>query len=191
MGWSPSNRLLGTVNEQEDIDFNITYQNDVTNEFEPVTISANTSDPTISLLPGRITGQYTEVFDNIIRYRTTNDELIQVDRWNEIDRDIYYGIYYYQADGTIKKTYTYTATSTTSSKTYTVDIENDWSLELSTVAQYAAIEHPKTGSVNALPPSLEIIPGEVVVWVNSNNRVIAWLNNNNRTLLWKNSYGNS
>lgn len=191
MGWSPSNTLLGTVNEQEDVDFNISYTNELTNEVEPVIITASASDPTISLLPGRITGQYTDVFDNIIKYRTINDRLIEVDRWEDIDRNTYYGIYYYQADSTGSKTYTYTATSITSSKTYTVVIENDWSLALSTVAQYAAIEPPKTGSIIALPPPPVIIPGEVVVWVNSNNTTVAWLNTLKQTLPWKNSYGNT
>ena len=191
MGWSPSNTLLGTVNEQEDIDFNITYTNELTNQIEPVTITANVSDPTISLLPGRITGQYTEVFDNIIRYRTISDELVSVRKWNDIDRDEYYGIYYYQADPIRSKTYTYTAESETSSQTYTVAIENDWSLAQSTLSEYAAIKPPKAGTITTLPPPPVIIPGEIVIWINSSGNPVQWINTFKQELDWKNSYGNT
>lgn len=191
MGWSPSNTTLGTVNEQEDVDFTITYTNDLTGQTEPVIITANTNDPTISILPGRITGQYTEVFDNIIRYRSIDDELIFVTRWNDIDQDKYYGIYYYQADSTSSKTYTYTAQSETSSKTYNVIIENDWSLAISTLSEYVAIEPPKSDTITTLPPPPVIIPGEVVTWINSNGTTVPWINTLRQELKWKNSYGNT
>jgi len=191
MGWSPSNTLLGTVNEQENIDFNISYINELTNEVEPVIITASVSDPTISLLPGRITGQYTDVFNNIIRYRTIYNVLVFTRRLNDIDRDEYYGIYYYQADPVGSKTYTYTAQSETSSQTYTVVIENDWSLALSTLSEYAAIEPPKAGTIIALPPPPTIIPGEVVVWTNSSGNPVPWINTLKQELDWKNSYGST
>ena len=167
MAWSPLSSLLGSINERELFNYNITYYNELTSEFEPVTITASTPDSGVTVSSNTLSGQFLDAFDELIQYRTKQDTFVEVYDWAEINRNELYGVYYFRADTTLVRTYTYTATSTTSSQTYTIDVENDWDYNKLKLLQY----------VN---PS-----GLIVTWKNNSNTILPWNNDNNETVGWE------
>lgn len=165
MGWNPSNTTLGTVDERDTFSFTITYTDDITQQSEDVTIIANDPDPDVVTTDNNIAGQYEDVFDQTIKYRTKQDTFVEVQKWNEIGDDIY-GVYHFIQDPATTKTYTFIASAGSVSQTYSIVVNNSLDYDKRQLARY----------VNPA--------GIVVTWRNASGQTITWVDSNNNEITW-------
>lgn len=181
MGWSPSNTTLGTVDERDAFNFTITYTDDITQQAEDVTITANDPDSNVVITDNNIAGQYEDVFDQTIKYRTVQDTFVEVQKWNEIGDDIY-GIYHFIQDTATTRTYTFEATAGSASQTYSIVVNNSLDYDKDKLAEYIALQPiyvpstPTTGGGETDVGRWINVSGNPVDWINSNNDIVRWIN---------------
>lgn len=88
-----------------------------------VTLTAVTNFPTIVVSGNKITGYYTDCFDNTIKYRTKDDKFVTTKKWTDIAMAIADNtlseLYYYKADPRTRITYNYVASVSPSPLTST------------------------------------------------------------------------
>lgn len=130
MPFIPATANLNQLEEEANFSHRISYV-DPLGVSQPVTITATTPNDTVSVSGNTISGNYTNVFNNEIKYRTHDDKLITVDNWrsvvNAIANHTLFEIYSYTRDADQYKDYTYTATAGTETFTYTIVVNNNWS----------------------------------------------------------------
>ena len=166
MGWSPSNTTLGTVDERDAFSFTITYTDDITQQTEDVTITANDPDSNVVITDNNITGQYEDVFDQTIKYRTKQDAFVEVQKWSEINTTELYGVYHFIQDPTQTKTYTFEAMAGGASQIYSIVVNNSLDYDKRQLAKY----------VNPV--------GIVITWTNASGNTITWIDSNNNEITW-------
>lgn len=181
MGWNPSNTTLGTVDERDIFSFTITYTDDITQQAEDVTITANDPDSNVVITNNNIAGKYEDVFDQTIKYRTVQDTFVEVQKWNEIGDDIY-GIYHFIQDTATTRTYTFEATAGSASQTYSIVVNNSLDYDKDKLAEYIALQPiyvpstPTTGGGETDVGRWINVSGNPVDWINSNNDIVRWIN---------------
>jgi len=166
MGWNPSNTTLSTVDERDTFSFTITYTDDITQQSEDVTITANDPDPDVVITDNNIAGQYEDVFDQTIKYRTKQDTFVEVQKWSEINTNELYGVYHFIQDPTPTKTYTFIASAGGASQTYSIIVNNSLDYDKRQLAKY----------VNPT--------GIVITWTNASGNTITWVDSNNNEITW-------
>ena len=167
MGWSPSNTTLGTVDERDTFSFTITYTDDITQQSEDVTITANDPDSNVVITNNTIAGKYEDVFDQTIKYRTVQDTFVEVQKWSQVNTQELYGVYHFIQDTATTRTYTFEATAGSASQTYSIIVNNDMDYDKRQLAKY----------VNPT--------GLIVTWTNAAGDIVEWINNNNETVVWE------
>ena len=167
MGWSPSNTTLATVDERDTFSFTITYTDDITQQSEDVTITANDPDSNVVITNNNIAGKYEDVFDQTIKYRTKQDTFVEVQKWSEINTEELYGVYHFIQDTATTRTYTFEATAGSASQTYSIIVNND-------------IDYDKRQLARYVNPT-----GLIVTWTNAAGDIVEWVNNNNETVVWE------
>ena len=182
MGWSPSNTTLGTVDERDTFSFTITYTDDITQQSEDVTITANDPDSNVVITDNNIAGQYEDVFDQTIKYRTVQDTFVEVQKWNEIGDDIY-GIYHFIQDTATTRTYTFNAVAGSASQTYSIVVNNSLDYDRDKLAEYIALQ-----PIYVAPPSTPTTGDDTDVgrWINASGNPVNWINSNNDIVRWIN-----
>ena len=143
--WTPSNTILGTINEEVTFSHQITYEDidpiTTLSVSYPVTVVATTSIPTVNILSNIISGYYTDSFTNSIQYLNKDESTVITDKFNKIT-DLYEMISY-NADTTTTKTFVYTATakdpvtnSVVATQVYTIIVQNDWTTGKNNLQSY-------------------------------------------------------
>jgi hypothetical protein len=138
----PSITQLGTVTENQSLNFEIYYEEEdiITLALTryPVTIVPNQTNPStiliqslVSPIRSRISGYYFDSFTNSIQYRTPTDTFVTVPKFEQIDITKLSEMVSYDADTTFTKNYTYTATArdgliVKGINIYTITVQNDW-----------------------------------------------------------------
>lgn len=186
--WTPSDSVLlspkgaPTVDEYESFSNTITYST-VENPgkvYSVVLVPSEQNPSTVYISGNNVSGYYTEVFNNMIRYKTKKDpenEYIDVNNFRAIDLDKLEEVIRYTPDLTPDKTYTYTANAydgqtLVDSKVYTRKVINNWDLNKTLLLQYI-------NSTVITDPSL------YVSWINSiNSAVVKWRNSSNVEINW-------
>jgi hypothetical protein len=173
MSFSPTNTLLGTVNEFQNISFTISY-NSLFLSNPQVTITANQPSPNIIINNNIITGYFSDSFENIISYRTNQDTFVEVSRFTDIDTEELYGIYHFDADSRVQIPYTFTASIPSGeTQTYTIIVLHNFTPNRNQLVKYTNVEFYETFLK--------------VSFINSNNDNVNWINTLNRTIDWENS----
>lgn len=133
----------------------------------PVTITTTMPNDTIVISGNTISGYYTNVFENTISYRTKDDQFVTVNSWADIVMaiadNVLSELYHYRADPRRTVTYTYQASASGMTKTYTINVDNDWLTGRNRLIKYA----------NLTRYQQKIL----VEWINNNNGKVAWYNN--------------
>jgi hypothetical protein len=84
-----------------------------TTETKAVILTAVTAFPSVTVSGNRITGYYTDCFDNEIKYRTKSDTFVTTKKWKDIAMAIadntFSELYYYKADTRNRIIYDYIA----------------------------------------------------------------------------------
>jgi hypothetical protein len=150
MPWVPSETLLGTVTEYENFSYSIQYYAEGAagdpeaippveageDTYYPVTITAGSSKPTVTLTagdPASIAGFYKFVFNDTIQYKSKSGEIVTLvgdedqGSWDKLDYNDVYHMTSFQPDTSRDMTLTYTAVAkdgqtVLSTKQYTVRI---------------------------------------------------------------------
>ena len=143
----------------------------------PVTITADEPVDSISTEDGKIQGYYHDVFNNTISYRTKDHQLKTVDNWGEIvlaiADDTLADIYHFHADPTVRKVFSYTASANSETKTYTINVDNNWMTGRNKLVKFT---------------SLTKYQRDILVrWINNNSQEVKWLNYVIDTVDWENS----
>lgn len=175
MPFLPTNTLLNTLNEQKNFSHTITYT-DALGVSYPVSITPSEINSTVLTSGGTISGNYTNVFDETIQYRTikqdpNDDEFKTVYNFNDVDINNDYEIYHYNASDVRSKTYTYIASANGQSQAYTIVVANDWSSGRNELIKYVNMSQYDEFTIS---------------WTNNSGNTIVWKNNNGTTLNWIN-----
>jgi hypothetical protein len=189
MAFYPKDALLTSVHEQENIAQTIVYITDTTPTYGatgvgvstggqayPVTVVALTANPTVIVTNNYISGYYTNVFNNEIRYRTKDDQFVTTTLWTDVTtaiaNDTFSDLYYFKADPRPIVTFSYVASASTASRTYTINVENDWMTGRNKLIKYT----------NFTRYQQEIL----VQWINNNSDKVTWFNKVFETVDWEN-----
>lgn len=182
MPFSPSNTVLNTLNEFENLSHTITYTAPLgasgatgIGTSYPVTITAVEPHDNITITDNTISGYYKDVFNNDIYYRTrhddaSTDQFFMVHYFSQIDPAQPYEIYHDDVDTTTRKTFSYIASANGETQTYTINVDNDWAtardqlLVYLTPQQFAGVQ-----------------------WINTNAYAVAWKNTAGSTVIWNNN----
>lgn len=121
-----------------------------------------------SLPYNTITGYYSDSFENFVDYRTKQDTFVTVNNFIDINEDELYGVYHYRASDVTSKTYSYIATANNESKTYNVNVTNNWDQGRNTLLRYINKDYGN------------------IIWVNLSGFSVTWVNNNNEQVTWDN-----
>lgn len=134
MAFSPALETLGTVYENTNISYTITYDTGLPLN-TPLTVvitKLETNPSTIVVSGGTISGYYFDSFDNSIRYRTKTDTFITVPKFDQINRNILSEMVSFKASTVHYKNFTYRADAmnvngtVAASQVYTIIVSNDW-----------------------------------------------------------------
>jgi len=167
MPFLPTNTILNTVNEKENLEHTITYTDSFGVSF-PVTITPSLNNPTVTVSGNKIFGFYTDVFPESISYRTEDDRFVTVDSFEDIKLDELYGIYYFKASVDRRFTYTYTAEANGETQVYTIIVENDWTEGRDELLRFFEKET------------------RIVSWVNNSGDIVIWVNRAGSSVNWNN-----
>lgn len=148
--FTPSETNLGTINEEVNFSFSVTYESEVTPDPElpeappefisyPVVIIAEEVVPTVTVLDNTISGFYTDSFNNTIQYLSQGKELVTTDKFGKVVN--LYEMVKYGADKSRTKVFNYTANAMdgetiVDSKVYTITVQNDWTPGKNTLQAY-------------------------------------------------------
>jgi hypothetical protein len=179
MSFLPVNTVLGVTDEFKNVSYTVTYTETtagigglpgVTTTY-PVTLTAIDPNDTITVSGNTISGYYSESFVNDIQYRTPepNHQLVNVQKFNQIDTTQLSQIIYYKADTNLSKNYQYLATANGNTQTYTVTVTNNWNSGRDQLISYAN------------QPQYKLL---TVTWINMNNEPIVWVNNSGLQVNW-------
>lgn len=132
MTFTPSDEILSTINENVNFSFSITYEAD--QKSYPVLITSLEENPnTVTIFENTINGYFYDSFVNTITYKTKENNIVTVNKFEEIDKTILTDIVSYKADVNHYKNYTYRADAMSldgsiviDSKVYTIIVSNDW-----------------------------------------------------------------
>jgi hypothetical protein len=174
-GFLPVNSQLASIDEFKNLLYTITYSElieGVETQF-PVTITANSgsSNGTININGNKLSGFYSNSFNDVIYYRNINDTFTTVNSFSAINKDSIYGLVYFYADGTRARTYTYTATANGQSKTYTIIVTNNWNTGKNNLLRYVNIDDYEELGIK---------------WINNSGAIIPWINNAGTRIRWIN-----
>ncbi len=186
--WNPVDSVLlstkgvASVDEYEAFTNSITYTNDEFpgKVYSVVLVASEQNPSTVYISGNNVSGYYTEVFNNSVRYKTKKDpenEYIDVNNFRAIDLERLEEVIRYTPDLTPSKTYTYTANAydgqtLVESKQYTRKVINNWDLNKTLLLQYI-------NSTVVTDPSL------YVPWINNiNSAVVKWRNSSNVEINW-------
>jgi len=130
--FTPSDEILSTINENVNFSFSITYETDQTTY--PVLITALEENPnTVIISENIISGYFYDSFVNTIIYKTKENDIVTVNKFEEIDKTNLSDIVSYKADVNHYKNFTYRADAISvdgsvviDSKVYTIIVSNDW-----------------------------------------------------------------
>lgn len=179
--FSPPNTTLTTVGENQNIRHSIIYVQSTTPTYgetrtgvstggimhQNVVITTNMPNPTITITGNRISGYYTDPFENSISYRTVDDNFVTVSKWQEIAMAIANGtlseLYYYKADVRPRIIYTYTATWNGQSKQYQINVDNNWMAGRNQLIKVTNLTRYQRDLL--------------VQWINNNSDKAPWANN--------------
>lgn len=149
MAFSPVSTTLGTVYENTNISYTITY---MTADVVPVALSVvitklETNPSTIVISGGTISGYYFDSFENSIKYRTKTDTFITVPKFEQINRSILSEMVSFKASTVHYKNFTYRADAmningtVAASQVYTIIVSNDWTAGRDNLKTYVGYTH--------------------------------------------------
>lgn len=149
MAFTPALTTLGTVYENTNISYTITY---MTADVVPVALSViitklETNPSTIVVSGGTISGYYFDSFDNSIKYRTKTDTFVTVPKFEQIDRNILSEMVSFKASTVHYKNFTYRADAmningtVAASQVYTIIVSNDWTAGRDNLKTYVGYTH--------------------------------------------------
>lgn len=149
MAFSPISTTLGTVYENTNISYTITY---MTDDVVPVALSVvitklETNPNTIVISGGTISGYYFDSFENSIKYRTKTDTFITVPKFEQINRSILSEMVSFKASTVHYKNFTYRADAMNingtiaASQVYTIIVSNDWTAGRDNLKTYVGYTH--------------------------------------------------
>lgn len=144
MPWTPSLTDLGSLNENVNFSHTIVYEevDPITSILTsyPVTITATESNPnTVLISANSISGFYRDVFDNTIKYRTTQGTFPVVTKFDQIDTSKLYQMISYKASLSVSRVFSYIATANGVSQTYTKIVTNDWTSGKTSLQTYVGL----------------------------------------------------
>jgi hypothetical protein len=188
MPFYPKETNLNTLYELNNLTHNIVYAEEFSipgatgvgaptlATMYPVTITTTQPDPTVATAGSTITGYYSSAFNNVIKYRTVDDQFKEVTRWRDIavaiaDQTLS-ELYYYKADTRARIVYSYTASANGHTQTYTVNVDNDWMTGRNALIKYT----------NFTRYQQKIL----VQWINNNTDKVTWLNKVLEAIDWEN-----
>lgn len=175
-GFSPVNSQLASIDEYKNLLYTISYTalvDGVETEF-PVVITpldSSSSNSTINITGNVLSGFFSGSFNDTIYYRNIDDTFTTVNSFSSINTNKLYGLVYFFADRTLTRTYTYVATANGESKTYTIVVNNNWSLGRSNLLRYANIDEFEELGIKWINSA-----GSVVRWVNNAGNIVRWIN---------------
>lgn len=185
MPFLPENTLLGTFDEFKNANFTITYTTPVVPGIGgapatggvsyPVTITPIDINSTVTVETNKITGYYSDSFDNLVYYRNKDDSFDTVSNFSDVNLSTYSDLIKYQASTVVYKDYSYTATANGESQVYTVKVMNNWSNGKNNLLQFLAGRSITSGS------------NIKITWVNSSGQTVTWTNNVGTTIEWLNN----
>ena len=182
MPFSPSNSVLNTLNEFKNFSHTITYTAPLgssgatgVGSSYPVTITAVEPHDQVVINDGTISGYYSNVFNNDIYYRTiypdvTQDEFKKVNYFTDINPTIPYEIYHDDVDTTTRRVFTYIAEANGETKTYTINVDNNWSTAHDQLLLYLTPQQTAG-----------------VLWINNISSTVTWKNASGSIVIWKNN----
>jgi hypothetical protein len=141
--FTPTETNLGTVNEEVNFSFSVTYE--VTDEMTmetvsyPVIITAEEVVSTVLVSGNTIYGYYTDSFNNNIQYLNQGKQLVTTDKFGKVVN--LYEMVKYGADRSRTKIFNYTAKAmdeetVVDSQVYTITVQNDWTTGKNTLQSY-------------------------------------------------------
>jgi hypothetical protein len=177
MAFLPELSTLNTLNELKNLSHTITYVEGISGLTYPVTITTTMPNNTINISGDTISGYYSESFEDEISYRTVNDTFVTVNKWQDIVNAIVAQslseIYLFRADTRSRIVYSYLATANGNTKTYTINVDNDWTPGRNQLIKYT----------NLTKYQQQIL----VEWININTDKVPWVNQVIATIDWENS----
>jgi len=190
MAFIPELSTLNTLNQFKNLNHTITYTETIGASggiafgivgggtlTYPVTITTAMPNSTITVSGDTISGYYSDSFEDEISYRTVDDVFVTVNKWQDIVNAIVTEslseIYLYKADTRTRIVYSYVATANGQSKTYTINVDNDWTPGRDQLVKY----------INLTRYQQKIL----VEWININTDKLPWVNQVIATVDWENS----
>jgi hypothetical protein len=174
MGFLPENTLLGTVDEFNNVNFTVTYTTLLGVSY-PVTITPIDINNTVTIESNKVTGYYSDSFDNTVNYRNKDDSFDTVSKFSDVNLITYSELVKYTASTVRFKDYSYTATANGESQVYTVKVMNNWTNGKINLLRFLAGQVTISGS------------GVEIRWINSNGQTVTWTNNVGTTITWLNN----
>jgi hypothetical protein len=143
MAFSPILTTLGTVNENTNFSFTVTYTTILPSASLSVVITPLETNPNTIVISGAtVGGYYYDTFDNTITYRTKTDTFITVPKFEQIDLNKLSEMVSYKASLVHYKNFTYRADAmnidgtVAASQVYTITVSNDWTAGRDTLKTY-------------------------------------------------------
>lgn len=166
--FTPSNAILGTVNEGQFFDFSIGYTDDL-GIIHDVVITTDTPNSSVTVGVGRISGSYTTPFNDVIKFRTPLHGYGEEPALTLVPVSNRPLIYQMMLDQSQMKDYYYTATANGETFTYNIEVLNDWDAKRDLLKEY----------LQGVPPQVESIR-----WLNANQLEVTFVNDQGQTITW-------
>lgn len=169
--WNPVETNLNTLYEFKNLSHTITYEDTLMGISYPVTITPMLQNDTIVIQDNNISGYFSDSFEDELNYRTKLDTFIKVNKFNQINIDILYGIYHYDANITRQIIYSYLAEANGAQKIYTITVLRNWTPGRNQLVKYSNPETYESEYVVTWKSSA----GATITWKNSTNTIIPWI----------------
>lgn len=170
MAWVPSETLLTTIDENNNLSFSISYVEDSTGTPAVVTVAPITQHPTIQIANNTISGYFSDSFNYTVNYVDDKGTDYTVSRFSEIDPFKPYKLYKYSPNATNSITYNYVATARDSitntviaTQPYSIVVTQNWTSNKNLLKRYVNTDN--------------YLETYVVVLRNSSGNVVSLLNN--------------
>lgn len=187
MPWTPTQTLLTTTDELQNLSFTISYVPDpsVTSNPATVTVTPVTSTPYIQVNAATISGYFSDSFNYSVNYIDRDNKNYTVSKFSDIDTTKLYQLYKYTPNMTPSITYTYNAVAKDSvtnsvldTKTYSIVVTQNWTTNKMLLQRYVSLNTYL--STNYLPTS-------TVTLINSSGNKVTLLNNSGQPLILENA----